>query len=142
MVEKYSKIAAEKDIKITASIQKETTVYGDEVSLSQLISILLDNAIKYSERGKDIKIVSKKEGRYATISISDRGIGIKDEDIPRIFDRFFRADQSRSKNQINGYGLGLSIAQKIVSVHKGKIEAKSIPEKGTTFTIKLPINKI
>jgi two-component system sensor histidine kinase ResE len=72
------------------------------------------------------------------ITVQDSGIGIRAGELPYIFNRFYRADASRTKNQVHGYGLGLSIAKSIIDKHNGKVEVSSTPEKGTTFTIFLP----
>jgi signal transduction histidine kinase len=73
------------------------------------------------------------------LKVKDTGIGIPERDIPYIFDRFYRADKSRSKLNLAGFGLGLSMAKRIVEMHNGSIKAKSSPKKGSTFTVKLPI---
>ncbi len=114
-------------------------VLGDEWSLTELLSILLDNAIKFSADSSKVVITSNVDGRYGTITVEDFGVGIDKKHIPHLFDRFYRADTSRSKTSEGGYGLGLSIAKKIVDAHKGKIEVKSELGKGTVFIIKLPL---
>ena len=73
------------------------------------------------------------------VKVKDTGIGIAKEELPHIFDRFYRADQSRSKEKVAGFGLGLSLAKKIIEIHKGTVEISSILGKRTTFTIKLPL---
>ena len=85
-------------------------------------------------------MASELQGRYAVVTIADHGKGIKPADLPYIFDRFYRADTSRTSNQVAGYGLGLSIARKIVDMHHGSIEARSTPDKGTTFIVRLPLS--
>lgn len=115
-------------------------VVADDVSLKELIVILLDNAIKYSDPKTKVILTSQQQGRYALISVADEGPGIKAVDAQHIFDRFYRADQSRSRDHhVEGYGLGLSIAQQIVEAHKGSIEVKSKPGEGSTFTIQIPL---
>lgn len=116
------------------------TLRGNSASLTDLLSILLDNAVKYSPEKSQIVMSSKLDGKYAQIKVRDHGIGIKASDLPHIFDRFYRADLSRNKHQITGYGLGLSIAQKIVDLHDGNIEVDSIPGKGTTFKVLIPLS--
>jgi signal transduction histidine kinase len=103
------------------------------------MAILLDNAIKYSPRNSEVKISSVKHGRTAVISVIDKGEGINSADLPHIFERFYRADSSRSKNKSDGYGLGLAIAQQIASAHRGLIDVKSAPSKGSTFIVHLPL---
>lgn len=111
---------------------------GDKYGLVDLFVILLDNAIKYSKEGSIISIKTKKTKNSIIVSIADKGIGIEEKDIPYIFNRFYRSDKARSKKGINGYGLGLSIAKKIVDQHKGTIEITSKLNKGTTVIVYLP----
>ncbi|MFA6512526.1 MAG: sensor histidine kinase, partial [Patescibacteria group bacterium] len=87
-----------------------------------------------------IKVSAAKKDKYAIVKVSDEGIGINEQDLPHIFERFYRADSARTKTDAGGYGLGLSIAQKIVEENSGKIEAESKPDKGTTFLVYLPVN--
>lgn len=104
--------------------------------IKQLMINLLDNAIKYTEQGT-IEIVCRNENDVLYLRISDTGIGMKQEDLPRIFERFYRVDKSRSRKQ-GGTGLGLSIVKHIVELYGGNIHVDSILEKGTTFEIQLP----
>lgn len=136
--EKVEKLAENKNIKFDNGIE-DIKVKGDKPSLVELFVILLDNAIKYSPEGSKISIKIKKSLQHAEIKINDEGVGIKALDLPHIFDRFYRADSSRSKDKVNGYGLGLSIAKRIVELHKGSISAESKPDEGSTFIIKLPL---
>jgi len=101
--------------------------------------IILDNAVKYSSKKRAIFINSKKDKKNIHLSIKDQGIGIDKKSLPHIFNRFYRADEARTKNGRDGYGLGLSIAKKIVSVHQGEIKMESKVGGGTTVTISLPV---
>ncbi|MBI4033460.1 sensor histidine kinase, partial [Candidatus Saccharibacteria bacterium] len=92
----------------------------------------------YSPAGSKIKIGIKKHGKYGEISIADEGQGIKKTDLPNIFERFYRADHSRSKQRADGYGLGLAIAKKIADSHHGVIVVSSAVGKGSVFTVRLP----
>lgn len=112
---------------------------ADQYALTDLLVILLDNAIKYSPKEKSVTITSEKTDGSILISVSDYGIGINEKDLPHIFDRFWRADFARSKDRAVGYGLGLSIAKKIVESHRGKISVESTPGKGSVFTVRLPV---
>lgn len=117
------------------------TLSGDRQSLIQLFVILFDNAIKYSGERKKISVTTNTIDHSVSIAVSDEGIGIRKKDLEHIFDRFYRADTSRTKQAIAGYGLGLSIAKDIVAMHHGVISVRSKLEKGTTFTIQLPYIK-
>ncbi len=115
----------------------DVILQGETHSLTELFVILLDNAIKYSHEKSVVTIASKKTDHHVQIEIKDRGVGIDDKDVPHIFDRFYRADKSRSR--VPGYGLGLSIAKQIVEKHKGTIAVRSRRNKGTVFVVNLPI---
>ena len=99
----------------------------------------MDNDVKYTEKGGSISLSLRKTSKNAVIEVNDTGIGISKKDLPHIFDRFFRAEASRTKGPADGYGLGLSIAKQIVKLHNGSINVKSTPDKGSTFTVKLPL---
>jgi Signal transduction histidine kinase len=112
---------------------------GDAQRLHQLLVILLDNAMKFTPNGGTISVACSKDNKMAQLTVSDSGIGIAEKDLPHVFDRFFQADTSRTNQR--GTGLGLSIAHWIVVKHRGKIDVSSMPGKGTTFTVHLPLNK-
>ena len=133
-VKKVEPVAGKKKIKIIAKLQK-ARVNGNEDALIQLSTILIENAVKYSGNGKKVEV---KTGGRGTLEVRDFGIGIPKADITRIFERFYRSDLSRSKEKIDGYGLGLSIAKSIVKKHGGKIRVESKLGKGTTFKVNLP----
>lgn len=133
-----SKRARAKKILIK-STAKDAQVLGNSQQILNLLSILLDNSIKYSNKGSEVFLSIKSTDRYAQISVADRGLGIAKQDLPHIFKRFYRADTSRTKNETHGYGLGLAIAKKIIDQHKGSISVKSAPGKGSTFTVRLPL---
>jgi len=133
-IKKVEPVAGKKKIKIIAKLQK-ARVNGNEDALIQLSTILIENAVKYSGNGKKVEV---KTGGRGTLEVRDFGIGIPKADITRIFERFYRSDLSRSKEKIDGYGLGLSIAKSIVKKHGGKIRVESKLGKGTTFKVNLP----
>ena len=112
----------------------------DTDKMTQVIDNILNNAIKYSPDGGKITVTMKTTDNQMILSISDQGLGIPKQDLPRIFDRFYRVDRARSRAQ-GGTGLGLSIAKEIIKQHNGFIWAKSIYGKGSTFTIVLPYDK-
>ena len=113
-------------------------IEGDRVHLYNIIQNLIDNAIKYSHHASVITVSCQRLDGSLALSVRDTGIGIREQDIPRIFDRFYRADAARSSAKTDGYGLGLSIAKKIVTLHHGTIGVKSDIGKSTTFTVRLP----
>ena len=115
---------------------------GDFDSLVEALVIVLDNAIKYSNPNTEVHLALTKNRELCQITIVDSGIGIKKEDIPYLFDRFYRADSSRSKKDIQGYGLGLAIAKNIIDKHNGTINVKSTVGAGSTFTIALPSKRV
>lgn len=112
----------------------------DNDKMTQVIENIINNAIKYSPDGGQIKVSMKTTDTQLIVSISDQGLGIPKKDLPLIFDRFYRVDKARSRAQ-GGTGLGLSIAKEIIKQHKGYIWAKSEEGKGSTFTIVLPYDK-
>lgn len=112
-------------------------VYAHFDYLVDAVVILLDNAIKYSPKKSQIKLFSQKQGKHTLLIVQDSGHGISNEDLPHIFDRFYRADKSRSKTIVSGHGLGLSIAKRNIEAMHGTIDVSSILHKGSTFTIRL-----
>lgn len=119
----------------------ECTVSGDEPELRRLVLILLDNAVKYSRSGGEIRlrldVIPDAGHKRAVVEVRDNGIGISGEDLPHVFERFYRASKDRSR-KVAGVGLGLSIAQSIVQRHGGALHVQSAPETGSTFRIVLP----
>jgi len=111
----------------------------DGQKIEELFLILLDNAIKYSPKSSSINFTAIKTKKHAIFKIIDQGIGISPKDLPHIFDRFYRADNARTKNNSSSYGLGLSIAQKIIEQHHGSISVQSIPNKGSIFSVSLQL---
>lgn len=137
-IEKTAILAKEKKIKVNRMVS-QAIFQGSEQELVRMLIILLDNAIKYSPEKTNIVVKGQRNNTQVIITVQDEGIGIAEKDLPFVFDRFYRADKSRS--QTSGYGLGLSIAQKIVLDHHGSISVSSELQKGTTFTIHLPIKQ-
>ena len=140
-VKTFQLIAKEKNIILKIdNISENHTIIGNVRSLIELIRILIDNGLKYTESGDEILINSIEKSGQITIVIADTGIGIEEAALPYIFDRFYRSDSARSKESVSGYGLGLSLAKKIAEKHKGTITAKSRIGKGTTFSVSIPKN--
>lgn len=133
----FEKKIAEKGLNIEVDISEQArTLDADPFRLQQVFINLIDNAVKYTDQGI-ISISAQKTDREIRIEIRDTGIGIAKEHLPRLFERFYVADKSRSR-QLGGTGLGLSIARHIVLLHNGRIHAESVPGVGTTFIIELP----
>jgi signal transduction histidine kinase len=132
------KPAQDKHITIEDTVP-DLSVHGDARLLTQALVILLDNAIKYSPAGSTVYLSAKPSGKQVAITVRDHGPGISATDQLHIFDRFYRADQSRTKQQVSGYGLGLSIAKKIVTQLGGSLTVTSQPGKGAAFSIYLPL---
>jgi signal transduction histidine kinase len=129
-------LALQKNIEITViSETSEMTVNIDRERMRRVFYNIFDNAIKYSSEKGKIEIDIERIDGEVFISITDSGPGISEEDIPYIFDRFYRADKARCSE---GFGLGLSIAKSIVKAHGGNIEVRSVAGSGATFTITLP----
>jgi two-component system, OmpR family, sensor histidine kinase CiaH len=132
-----SPIAQTKNIQIINNF-KATDFNGDKNSLKELFSIFIDNAIKYGKTGGKVTISNDITEKYMKVYIEDDGAGIDEKDLPHIFDRFYRTDKSRSDENVSGYGLGLSIAKRIVELYKGKIMVESKINVGTKFTVIFP----
>ncbi|MBC7546765.1 HAMP domain-containing histidine kinase [Candidatus Saccharibacteria bacterium] len=115
------------------------SVMADKTSLSQALTTILDNGIKYSSAKSTISITATSQGKFALLTIEDRGVGISSEHLPHVFERFYRVDTSRNKQADDGFGIGLSLAKKIVSQNKGEIFVDSTPGKGSSFVMKLQL---
>lgn len=126
---------AERDRRIKDSSSGTVNIYAHQRSIEDLLNILTDNAIKYSPADTPIRIHASERAGRITIKVSNSGEGIAAKDLPHIFDRFYRADNSRSSS---GHGLGLSLAKQIVELHNGRITASSTQNKVTTITVSLP----
>lgn len=122
----------------TVSFDQTFHVYGDPIRLKQLMVILTDNALQYTQPEGSIKLCLERRRHMVRIDVVDTGIGVTAHDRPYIFDRFYRGDTAR-KRSAGGTGLGLSIAQWIVSSHRGKITVSANKPTGTRFTVLLPI---
>lgn len=131
-------LCEEKSMHFQLHAQDDLIVRGDKVKLRELFLNLLDNAIRYTTQEGSIFVSLAKHGDNACIAVRDTGIGIPEEHIPHIFERFYRVDKAHSRSE-GGAGLGLSICQRIVELHGGKIEVKSKVGEGSTFSVVLPI---
>lgn len=131
-------VVFENHILLNYNIEPNLTLKGNDEQIKQVIMILLDNALKYTEPKGKINLTLKKDNNNIILSLTNTGKGIPEEHQARIFDRFYRVDKSRSRNS-GGYGLGLAIAKAIVEQHGGKVFVYSVLNESTTFKIELPL---
>lgn len=134
----YQSQADAKEISIHLQGRQEVKVYGDEAELKRLFTNLLVNALRYTPEGGKISFQTKVLMKQVVVTVKDTGIGIPAVQLPKVFDRFWQADQSRSPDR-GGSGLGLAIAQAIVKRHKGSLTVNSREKMGSCFTVKLPV---
>jgi two-component system phosphate regulon sensor histidine kinase PhoR len=130
-------LAEKKQIQIQITCPQDLTVRVDPVLMEQAIVNLVENAVKYSPEGARIEIKARSAGPDVAIDVIDSGTGIAAEHLPKIFNRFYRVDKGRSRQE-GGTGLGLAIVKHIIQYHNGQITVSSVPGKGTTFHIRLP----
>jgi len=133
-------LAEDKKIRLSCVANGGVWVEGDRSRLKQVVVNLLDNAIKYTPPEGAVSLAVKAVDGHAVLEVQDTGIGIPAEALPRIFERFFRVDRARSREQ-GGAGLGLSIVKSICAAHYGRVEATSTPDKGSHFRVELPLAK-
>jgi two-component system OmpR family sensor kinase len=131
-------LANKRNLTIQKQIAASVIVQGDEARLIQMIMNLLDNAIYYTDPGGCVTLQLSEEKHYASLTISDTGIGIAEEHLPHIFERFYRADPTHTSTEGGSSGLGLAIVKWIVQAHEGSITVVSKPDVGSTFTVRLP----
>jgi heavy metal sensor kinase len=131
-------LSRDKGLELKLLLNEPLIVKGDRGLLRRLFINLLDNAIRYTSKGGSVSVSTTMQERMALVSISDTGIGIPPEHLPRIFDRFYRADKARSRSE-GGSGLGLAICKHIVEVHGGRIEVESREGQGSTFKVLIPL---
>jgi signal transduction histidine kinase len=132
------RVAETQGIITSLDLDGPVTVQGDETRLRQLLLILLDNALKYTDEGGRVDVVVGQAEKHARLVVADTGAGIPAHDLPHIFDRFYRVDESRN-HENGGTGLGLAIARWIVQAHHGTIKVESEQGKGARFQVELPI---
>lgn len=142
-VDMFSGVAEANNVALKSEIVRGIFVLGNKPHLRQLLNNLLDNAIKYSppQSQVTVRLVLNAANHSALLSVSDAGPGIPANDIPQLFDRFFRVDRSRNRDAKKGTGLGLSICKTIVEAHNGTIECQSGAGQGTTMTVRLPLKQ-
>jgi len=133
-VEAVRPLADERGVKILTELQL-LEMSGDSERLAQVVTNLLTNAIHYNQPDGEVRVKLESQSGMAVLTVRDTGQGIAPEDLPRVFERFYRADKSRSTG---GNGLGLAISKAVVEAHGGMIEVASKENAGTTFTVRLP----
>lgn len=140
MTQKFMQVAKEKHVylKFIPELPDDTMIQLDEDRLEQVLTNLIDNAIRHTPEGGTVSVSLANELSYARISVSDTGIGIPADDLPYVFERFYKADKARTRAK-GGTGLGLAIARNIVEAHEGKIKVESVEKEGTSFTFYLPM---
>ncbi len=136
--QRFTLRSQQKGINIRLDLDEDIIIKGDSDRLEQVISNLLDNAIRYTSTNESVELILTSNKSYAFLEVKDKGPGIPSNELQRIFERFYRVEKSRTRKE-GGTGLGLSIAQHIVQKHGGKLEVASDEQLGTTFTIILPV---
>jgi signal transduction histidine kinase len=135
--ELFSALAEDKEVRLACHCPRPVFIFGDIRMIQRMIANLLDNAVKYTPAGGKIEVTLDDDpGRPVRLMVKDTGIGIAAEDQPRVFDRFYRCDPSRSQP---GTGLGLSLARAVARAHQGELTLESQPQRGSTFTVSLPL---
>ena len=135
--EHFKRLAFDSAVQLDILENRPVMVLGDQVRLSQLIYNLIDNANKYTPRGGKVELRLGQDGQTVIFRVKDTGVGISPEDLPYIFDRFYRVDKARTR-EVGGAGLGLSICKEIAEAHGGTLEVLSVHGEGSTFTASLP----
>lgn len=134
----FLQLAQAKNICLEMQVETGIEAIGDEDRLRQVVVILLDNALKYTPAHGEISLTCRKQKQRVEVKVKDTGVGIAEEDLPHIFDRFYRSDKARRRSE-RGTGLGLSIAQWIVAGHAGSLRVESKLGQGATFSFSMPI---
>jgi signal transduction histidine kinase len=136
VVELYGDVAEEKGVMITTAVPQDLSLAADRNRMLEALANLLDNAIKYTPRGGRVEIAGSLRQQQVILTVTDTGMGIPSEDLPKIWDRLYRGDESRSQR---GLGLGLSLVKAVVQAHQGSVEAASSSTHGSRFTVSLPV---
>lgn len=134
-------IAQKRDVELVYESLRPVTAAVDEVKITLVISNLVENAIKYNREHGWVKVTLDADHQFFTVVVADSGIGISEESLDQIYERFYRVDKSRSR-EIGGTGLGLAIAKNAILMHRGSIRVESKVDEGTTFTVKIPLSYI
>jgi two-component system phosphate regulon sensor histidine kinase PhoR len=143
MIRDWEKKLTSKQLNVVIQVPPDLcSIRVDRTRLQEALYNLLDNAVKYSREQGEIRLSARQRDAQIELSVSDDGIGIAKEDLPRIFERFYRADKARSPDKVRGTGLGLAIVKHIAQLHGGRVEAESELDKGTTIRVLLPIKNV
>lgn len=134
----YGHVAEDREVRIETRCPQELFISADPVRIAQALGNLVDNAIKYTPQGGAVEVSARQEVGRVVMIVKDTGIGMGPDEIPRIWDRLYRSDQSRSQK---GLGLGLSLVKAIVEAHKGEVSVSSEPSRGSVFTLCLPVDR-
>jgi len=138
MAEEAKVLAEAKGVRVELINGSDVVVQADEMRLKQLLLNLIDNAVKYTPESGRMTLSYRSDNGQVELIVADTGIGIEEEHLPRVFDRFYRVDKSRSRAE-GGYGLGLAICKWIAEIHHGSLRVESSPGKGSTFSVRLPV---
>ncbi|HEY4639232.1 MAG TPA: ATP-binding protein, partial [Candidatus Udaeobacter sp.] len=139
MVRDWEKKLANKQLNMSVDVPPDLSpIRADRTRVQEALYNLLDNAVKYSREHGEIRLTARQRNGEIELAVSDDGIGITKEDLPRIFERFYRADKARGPDNVRGTGLGLAIVKHIAQLHGGRVEAESELDKGTTIRVVLP----
>lgn len=136
----FESVAFERNVTLSGNIDRNVSVQGDTTRLHRLATTLLDNACKYANDGGEVRVTLQQSIHHIELAVHNTGVPIAPEDLPHVFDRFYRADKARTHDE-GSYGLGLAIARGIAEEHGGTITATSTEDAGTTFTVTLPIER-
>jgi two-component system phosphate regulon sensor histidine kinase PhoR len=139
-VEVLGSVAREKEVRVGLGVPEGLRIEGDRVALEELCLNLMDNAIKYNRLGGEVKVQVRSEDGFAILEVADTGRGIPQDALPRLFERFYRVDRGRARNE-GGTGLGLAIVKHAVKIHHGEIAVTSELGRGSTFTARLPLRQ-
>ncbi|MCX4307858.1 MAG: ATP-binding protein [Acetatifactor sp.] len=134
-------IAMRRDIQLVYESIRPVTAEVDEVKLTLALSNLVENAIKYNKEHGFVKVTLDADHQFFTVQVADSGVGIPEDELEHIYERFYRVDKSRSR-EIGGTGLGLSITKSVILMHRGSVKVASIEGEGTDFTVKIPLKYI
>jgi two-component system sensor histidine kinase SenX3 len=137
VLDDMAELAYASGVKLRLSGASDVMVYGNAALLSRVFGNLVENGIRYNRPGGEVAVAVQQFGEWAVVTVTDTGVGISPQEQARIFERFYRVDETRAQHK-GGTGLGLAIVAHIVQSHAGQIDVRSTPGAGSTFTVKLP----